>query len=283
MIQFAKSKLLVVWILLLATGLGCGSSSDSARSGASMEDLAKAIDAQQKQVQSGNDAAASVTQEVKAEVPKIADPSSLAGVQQVLAPREVDVEVLGPNISPELEAIQTKMDKAVHEHGHWLQEYVKSTAREGDPLPYHPNFGITDEEYHRYFDSLKDIKLVPAGKGRLRFTALSNSKMRIESVNGLPELNGVVVDTELDQVITPWGTALVDKPVHTTGKSWLGRWDAHNWKLYAGSPESGSFTILEMGVGRQTDSALNIIHFRATVAENGIKKVQAETVIRFSD
>lgn len=261
--------------------LGCSSSSENGSNSTSMDELANVIEVPEIATQEKPRANLNVEQGTVGR--SVSKPISLTDIRSILSPREVDVEILGIKSPEDITRIQTTFDKSMRENGQWFLAYVKSEARTGEALPYHPNFGITEDEYKRLGEFLKSFKLVPVAKGRLKFTAHSDLKTLIENVDGLREFDGIVIDFEHNQVTTHWGTASSDKPVHTDEQSALGRWDGSCWRLNAGTIESGSMTILEFDIGRQAATALNLMHLRAAVVDKGKKTVNVETIIRFPE
>jgi len=206
----------------------------------------------------------------------------LADVREILKPREIDVEVLGTDISPEIQAILKKWEIAVQRNAEWFLQYVKDNSGKLQRLPYHSKMGITEQEHQLVNEYLENIKFVPVAKGRLKFTSVSESQSRIENIEGLPGFDGILIDTAKNQAVTPWGTAVAAGVVHAT-KSWLGDWDGRTWKYKSLKAETGSITIIEIDIGKQMDTGLNVIHVRASVAENGTKKADVDSVIRFPD
>jgi hypothetical protein len=265
--------------LTAAALLGCSSSSDNAGAITSMDEIANAIDAEDTSAQEIKQSPSGVKKE--SDNTSQSREISLADVREILKPREVDVEVMGFKTPADMARISAALDKSSRENSQWLLQYIKTHARQGQPLPYHPNFGITEDDYRRFGEYLNAVKLVPAAKARLRFTAQSDSKALIQNVEGLPAFDGIVIDYENNQVKTPWGTGDADEPEYADEGSALGRWDGYFWQLEEGKAESGKLTKITFAVGRQLSEPYNIMHYRAVAVTAGVKAVDIETVIRF--
>jgi hypothetical protein len=207
--------------------------------------------------------------------------STVEDLRQLLTPREVDVEIMGIKISEEVRRIQATFEAAMKSNAQWFMNYVKTTARPGEPLAYHPNFGVTKEEYDRYLNHMANIQYEPAGSGRLRFTAQPDGTTLMENVSGLDGFHGMVIDTKNARVETPWGTVPLNDPVHSPSGSALGKWDGFGGSMNSGTPQSGSFSMLKFDLGRLADAPLNIMRARVSIVENGVKTKNFESVIRF--
>jgi hypothetical protein len=202
---------------------------------------------------------------------------TLDDVRSILKPREVEVEILDAQPPEDIARIQKTVQESVTANQKWFAEYVLK----GKSLTYHPNFGVTEAEFNRYMDFWRDKRLVPVRKGRLKFTAQSDSKTLIENVDGLSKLNGIVVDFERNQVSTTWGTASADTPIHTTEKSATGSSDQYSWRMEKGGTESSFGTMVWFNVGRLSQTPHNIINFRACTVPGGTKDVDTVIQIRF--
>jgi hypothetical protein len=202
-------------------------------------------------------------------------------LQQLFTPREVNVEILGTKTPEQFNQIHAKFTQSIKDNGSWFLDYVKSNSQPGQPLPYHENFGVTKNEYEQYHTFLKNIKLVPVAKGRLRFTKRSNDQTVIDGVDGLHEFDGTVIDFKHKHVVTRWGTVPLDKVVHTDEKSSLGSWDGFSGRLQTGDPDSGTVSLVRIDIGRQSKTSLNVVSLSARVLQNGVKTVSVETPVRF--
>ncbi len=196
---------------------------------------------------------------------------TLDDIRQILRPREVDFEVLGPKLPEDIARINKRLLQAWHDNSEWFKSYLKTHAVRGAALPYDARFGITEDEYRQLQDYSKKMKYVPLAKGRLKFEAQSESKILIENIEGLPEFHGVSIDLARDEATTPWGRLPVDtKPVHTSDSA-IGGWDSHSWRLEPRNADSGAAAMMWLDIGRHRTTPHDVINFRALVVVGGVK------------
>lgn len=201
-------------------------------------------------------------------------------LQQIFAPRSVDVEILGMKPPEEYVRLQTAFTKSIQKNQAWMLEYVKANAA-GGPLPYHENFGITRAEYEKLHKLIKQLKLVPVAKGRLRFSRVSDDQIQIDGIDGLHEFDGTVIDFKQELVITRWGKVPHERIAHVGEDSAIGAWDGARCHLSTGSPESGNASLLRIDIGRQAASQLNFFCLSVRVVENGVKTESVEIPVLF--
>jgi hypothetical protein len=206
--------------------------------------------------------------------------NSVRDLQQIFAPREVDVEILGMDPPEEFSRLQSAFTESIEKNQRWFLEYAKANAA-GGPLPYHENFGITKAEYERFLKLMIELKLVPIAKGRLRFSRKSDDQILIEGVDGLHEFNETVIDFKQEHVATRWGTVPLDRPTHAGEGSALGRWDGFSGDLTTGVPEDGTASRVSIKIGRQVATSLSVFCLSVRVVENGEKTVNVESMVRF--
>src|SRR5436305_1251070 len=89
-------------------------------------------------------------------------------IKSILAPREVEVQLLSFRTPDEIAKIHEKITSAMTAKRQWVLDYVK-TVKPGGFLPYHENFGVSRDEYEKYRDFMTHIKFEPYATGRLRF------------------------------------------------------------------------------------------------------------------
>lgn len=212
----------------------------------------------------------------------VADDSvTVDDVRNILQPREVEVEILDAQPPQDIAKIQKVVQEAITANQKWFVQYWNSDRPVGQPMPYHTNFGVTETEFKQYMDFWKNRKLVPTGNGRLKFAPQGDSRIVIENVEGLSELNGIVIDLEHDRVSTPWGTALAESgPVHIS-KSPIGASQAYLWRMEKDNTPTSFGTLVWFEVGRLSQTPHNYIDFRVCTVPGGTKDVDTEVTIRF--
>ena len=264
---------------VLAAVVGCNGSNDKDEIAAKVEGSTtpspSAHSTQLKDVKEGNTALG------EKRSTNLSNEVSLTDLRKILAPRETEVAILSPRVPEDIARIQMAMMEATKKSPEWFMAYVKSEAETGKPLPYHPNFGITKDEYQHYLDGADKIKLEPVGKGRIKFFDMPEDRVRIEAIDGLKELDQVVIDCKRREVVTRWGTIPLNDTVHADERSPVGRWDGLAGRVSTGTVESGTASLLRFDLGRLRDSPSNFLCLSVRVAENGVKTTSIETAIRF--
>jgi hypothetical protein len=66
-------------------------------------------------------------------------------------------------LSPRQTELTLKFQKGIQENQSWFLEYMKKNQN-GQSMPYHPNFGVTESEWKELQDHIHDIEMVSSGK-----------------------------------------------------------------------------------------------------------------------
>ncbi len=88
-----------------------------------------------------------------------------------------------------LRVLTIKMQKSLMEHLEWLNGYLEE-SKSGEPLPYHPNLGLTEEEYEEYLALSQDIKMFKKSEGKLGITR-KDSKVILAGYKNIDFLNNI--------------------------------------------------------------------------------------------
>lgn len=100
----------------------------------------------------------------------------------------------GLNQSPRRAELQLKFQEGIRENYEWFADYLK-TASEGEPLPYHTNFGLTEHEYKELQGLMNDIELISTGKYEIEIIKKGSAiTFKAEDKLGLLELVEVNLD-----------------------------------------------------------------------------------------
>jgi hypothetical protein len=133
--------------------------------------------------------------------------------------------VLAP--PPELEALNNRMAAAVRANPAWFRIYA--TENPGQ-LPYHPNLGLSEEEYRRFLALTHQIGLRELGPVTLTVTRRADGGLQLAGTGAGARLNGIVVYPDRNRVETPFGPlasrSVLDNPER---QSPTGPWRAVQW------------------------------------------------------
>lgn len=106
----------------------------------------------------------------------------------------IEMEMYTVSASREAEALGGRMNEAIQRDPDWFQEYLRKHADER-PLPYHEKFGLTKQEYFRFFEIFeKTRRFVAVRKGRITVTSKGNGRFRLDGARSIPWLGNIVID-----------------------------------------------------------------------------------------
>ncbi len=162
---------------------------------------------------------------------------------------------------PELEGLAKRMQTAVAANAEWFRTYVEAAGT--NELPYHQNFGLTEEEYRRLLSLSKagmglqrvasvDISLNRSEDGTLTFVATpSDFPLHLVSISA----NGNVAET-------PFGRLRRGPDIsQRDANSPTGRWSGPRWE---NEEVSGSAAWrAQLAIGTREDFGDGIIYYTA--------------------
>lgn len=162
--------------------------------------------------------------------------------------------------SPELAALTEQLRAAVAQHQEWFAQYVERYAVPGEPLPFHPNFGLSQTEYERYLD-LVDVGFIlePVAPIRVRLTEIVQDHFVLATSPLSSPLAGLGVSPR--GIGTPYGNLTEIAPVNQTNpNSPTGRWQGIEWSAEVWTDEG--LWAASFAIGRRTDAGDGIIYYR---------------------
>ncbi len=82
---------------------------------------------------------------------------------------EVVVDIMdGIKASPRQVELSSKFQTGIRENYNWFMEYIQS-IQEGESMPYHPNLGMSREEYDEFRKMLDNVEAITTGKELIVF------------------------------------------------------------------------------------------------------------------
>jgi hypothetical protein len=170
--------------------------------------------------------------------------------------------------------ITNRTVKAMGEHHDWLMEYVKKYGGQGQPLPYHPNFGITEEEYKIALTAKLMVR--PVRSAPLSLLRNNQGDIQIAAAAELLPLNGIIFKLSDSSVTTPFGKAGTPSVPKASSDDYLGLGPVqmYSWKAENASGDPSDWSSLtgssfELRVGMLTASGRGILVYRARRIEHG--------------
>lgn len=189
-------------------------------------------------------------------------------IEQMLPLGKVNAEILGVEFPERATKLALKFEKSVNLDREWFLKYTMENARPGKPLPYHSNFGLTEEEYREFLALAEQRKVVVTNHVELTISEEAGI-YKISSGGRLPSFDGITVNTNDKTVTTQFGTLHNPKRTGSDGTdSSIGSFQGYKWHLEEGSIEDGNAQTVSFSLDR-LDEEKTFIEFRANVLEKG--------------
>jgi hypothetical protein len=189
--------------------------------------------------------------------------------------------VLKMAIDTKTEEIVERMNKSIGQHSTWFKTFISQHKewKPSDFVPYHPNLGITAEEYKYMVNNLKrSAHAVEIGKVLL--TSLPTKTGAQLSVD-TPDSTFHDIDISFDSktVETPLGTLKRPKFISSDQVSPpLGKWTGYSWSLQEGDPLAGKGEAkgIWLSMGLVLASKKKFIHYKAVLFKDGRPVIKEE-------
>jgi hypothetical protein len=187
---------------------------------------------------------------------------------EVLPLGHVEMSVFRTTLEPHVNEIVDRLYAHLTDQRDWLSDYWRKNGdfKPGEGLPYHENFGITEEEYQTF---LTGRLTVPIRRLALAFS-IEEDIYTITALEG-DEIGVIRIDMKTVTVSTQFGLTAECKmgypdidssDAHVTG--WYGATCIDN----DGSQSDGNETSLLFSIGKTTENRL-LINYQAKIVENG--------------
>ncbi|NPC94072.1 hypothetical protein HOO54_18065 [Bacillus sp. WMMC1349] len=180
-----------------------------------------------------------------------------------------------------IKAITKKMQKSLADKKEWFKTYI-SKAKKGEELPYHPNFGITKEEYRIFLDSQNHMKLIKTGETPITITKKEDQLiLKADKTKALKE---ITFDLKNNTVKTEFGTLKYKGKVKpSNGQTVTGEWSGEAWTLNEGkftkdANTKGKLVKFYVGKLKETGETLVYLNYREF---NSQKTSETEEILLF--
>ncbi len=176
-----------------------------------------------------------------------------------------EASILEMRMPDDATAIMAKFSQAVSAKPEWIQAYVASQRlKPGEPLPYHENMGVTEQEYARLIEAKAETKLRPVSDCNLMVKSNADGSLSVSGTKGAAVLNGLTIDSETMTIrykdLSSDGCKVV-----IPKKSALVSINGLDWNTEKFAPPS-TLTVLSLTVGRYSHTTNGFLEFRATKA-----------------
>jgi len=106
-------------------------------------------------------------------------------------------------VPPEMQVLNARLAAALNNNPQWLNAY--RAQHPTGPLPWHPNLGLSEEEYRRYLALTLQLSLVEVDRVGFTVTRRPDGGLALAATGQAAPLNGIIVYPDRDRVETPLG------------------------------------------------------------------------------
>lgn len=181
-------------------------------------------------------------------------------------------QIMSARAAAEIQLLKLKMEEAVLSNPRWFSEYSRAHENKR-PLPYHKNFGISEQEYRDLLQSAENsVKLEPEDEIIIEFAKQTDGTYKIDTDRPDFPLNNIVIDLERDMITTEYEVLEEKTQIDQTNPdSPTGQWSGVQWK-YVNVKETFDATVVKLALGRQKDNGNYIVYYDVKVMTPDIKK-----------
>lgn len=204
------------------------------------------------------------------------------GPKSVLPTGSLTVDVMQLGSPPRLAELGGRLQEAARQDPEWWVEFARR-GRPGQPPPYDERTGLTQEEYKEFLELNDQVALVKAAEAELHVAETEPGVYELYGGEKLPELNGVAIDLNQDEVRTLFGTAGQRSDIKANdGQRATGRWNGVEWRLHSPGMDEDTGLLIVFALGRLTESGKAILLYkvRDPIAGQSLTRVLSYEVVR---
>ena len=170
-----------------------------------------------------------------------------------------EVMVLGA--APELEQLSSKAQTAAAENQEWFLDYAKQHESTPGPLPYHPNLGVTQEEYARLVQLIEEgVSLQRVGAVTIQVDVGDAGATTFTADPADFPLHNISVYSDLGYAETAYGRLDNSSDINQQDPNApTGRWSGVQWTHQEISGNSG--WGVQLAIGKRTDHGDGLIYY----------------------
>ena len=204
-------------------------------------------------------------------------------LEEMLPTGTVNVELMAMGLqsaedSDRLTELIDKLQLGIAANQDWLADYLKEY--EGKELPYHPNLGLSQEEYEEYQRLSDNIKLYQSGAGIISIEKTGDEQYKISQLEGLRLIDNITIDLSENTVSTNYGTCKYNGAVKASDQQIAtGRWNGYSWIL-ENMADSSNYQSVQFNLGQMEDSKKIIMYYQVRFA-NGENRLDDLEVIQY--
>jgi hypothetical protein len=262
-------KLLLLLVCFTGIMAGCSSSNTKTEEPKAEPAAADSTDDAEKETSAANQA------ETK-------EDTSVYPAYDYLAEGKAEADIMAIGVEPgkamELNKISAKMRAKMMENQEWFASYSSENMKDGEALPYHENFGITEEEYNKILTVQDHMRLIKQGNSPVEVSR-SGDKLIVKA-DSTENFQEVVFDLKKNTVQTPFGELPYSDEIQASeNQTVTGPWNGHVWRIEEGNVESledissmdenSAIKTVSLYTGKMEETGESLIYIRYKELKDG--------------
>lgn len=197
----------------------------------------------------------------------------------LLLARPWQVDILGIKPNPRLEYLVTTWGRNVQLQRAWFDAFLAENHTPGERIPYHPNFGLSEEEYSEMLTLNEGVEIEPVGTGRLEIKR-DGDELTFQGAASLSVFDDLTFNTQTGLFSFRGETLELTGPMARQESDWGLKaklfgysWEFHEPEIIDGqeqitpvpSMKSTRVTVAKMGTTGQT-----YLHLEVSATRDGV-------------
>jgi hypothetical protein len=205
----------------------------------------------------------------------LAQTNFLPQIKQLLPAGKCSADVMEVAFPKRFLELGEKLQIAVTTNKDWWLDYIKNNAKEGEPLPYSPKFGLTKKEYSEYL-SLGEKRTLEKIRSGTLLVKTNLSGLEFDGGSELSDLTGIKINLKELSITTPFAVLKNPTAKESLGGPALGAYSGYEWSFEQSDLDKGEGTEASFLIGKQKDSGKFFIYYKggAMKATNSISDVR---------
>lgn len=190
-------------------------------------------------------------------------PAPAFPLREVIPQGPVQVDVMQLGLPRRALEIAQQLEENVAQDPQWWSEHVRN-APEGEPIPYDPRMGITEQEYAEFLELASKTSLVKVGEATLDFQWIGSRRVRLGAEGELAPLDGIEIDVVLQRAETRFGPLPERVGINNTSETGpTGPWRGVQWSGEVVEPERSFGASVQLAIGRLSRDGRAILYYDA--------------------
>jgi hypothetical protein len=185
----------------------------------------------------------------------------------------VKVSIYEVRAPDRLAELVKRMEDSTAKNIEWWRQY---RAQHKGTLPYHPNFGISEQEYEEFRRLFEmSIVLQKADEGEIDFQTDSENGTRLATQGSLAPLHGISIRLATNCVETSYGELADHSRIEVSATQHVtGPWQGHQWQRRIGTSDDGKLVTFAVGQHQATGDGIlyyNVKSFRSRMPRDEVR------------